>query len=477
MPAFTTSPAALLPLWFGFRAPVSRRAYLLSGLFLLVIKFLGDSWLLLQAGGSPWTPLEYLSPFGAHRLNSFPAVSLGWFAAWSLPFVWIGASMTARRARDAGLSPLVAILFFLPTVNFVLMLVLACAPSAPASGPTAGTQGKDTAATGPFETRETFGPVAETLPGVGMGAVAGGVILAAAFLTLESPYSLGLFVGAPFTMGLVTAFLVNRKQIRSAMSTQALSQLTLITGAGALLLFGIEGLICLAMAYPLAAFLAFLGSLLGRAVARPRRLATSHLVVIVALSPLITALDHAAPSPPSREIVTAVEIDAPPQTVWPHVIAFSELPPPNALAFRLGIAYPMRARIEGEGVGAVRYCEFSTGPFVEPITRWEEPHRLSFDVTSQPPTMQEWSPWNIEPAHLTESLHSERGEFRLIALPGGKTRLEGSTWYRHELFPQAYWNLWSDELIHGIHRRVLSHIAERAEAEPEFGSKVQAVAR
>jgi len=38
--------------------------------------------------------------------------------------------------------------------------------------------------------------------------------------------------------------------------------------------------------------------------------------------------------------------------------------------FRLGFASPQYARIEGTGVGAIRYCVFSTGPFVEPITAW-----------------------------------------------------------------------------------------------------------
>ena len=45
----------------------------------------------------------------------------------------------------------------------------------------------------------------------------------------------------------------------------------------------------------------------------------------------------------------------------------------------------MKARIEGEGVGAIRYCSFSTGDFVEPITAWEKPHRLAFDVVKNPP--------------------------------------------------------------------------------------------
>ena len=54
-------------------------------------------------------------------------------------------------------------------------------------------------------------------------------------------------------------------------------------------------------------------------------------------------------------------------------MTFQELPEPTDWLFRVGIAYPMRARIQGTGVGAVRYCEFSTGAFIEPIEVWKEP--------------------------------------------------------------------------------------------------------
>lgn len=154
----------------------------------------------------------------------------------------------------------------------------------------------------------------------------------------------------------------------------------------------------------------------------------------------------------------------PPKTYGPHLARFSELPEPSQWAFRLGIAHPLRARIEGTGVGAVRYCEFSTGPFVEPITRWEAPTRLSFDVRSQPPPMTELSPYqSLHPPHLDGYFRSVRGEFRLVALPGGKTRLEGSTWYELDILPVRYWALWSDGLIHAIHGRVLDHIKTLAE--------------
>ena len=127
-------------------------------------------------------------------------------------------------------------------------------------------------------------------------------------------------------------------------------------------------------------------------------------------------------------------------------------------------SYPVRARIEGRGVGAIRRCEFSTGPFVEPITVWDEPRRLAFDVLSQPEPMRELSPYrDLHPPHLDGFFRSRRGQFLLTRLPGGGTRLEGTTWYEQRLWPASYWQIWSDWLVHTIHRRVLLHIKSEAE--------------
>jgi hypothetical protein len=145
-------------------------------------------------------------------------------------------------------------------------------------------------------------------------------------------------------------------------------------------------------------------------------------------------------------------------------VSFPELPPPAGI-FALGIACPLRARIMGSGVGAVRLCEFTTGAFVEPITVWQPGRRLAFDVIAQPPAMRELSVWpEVKSPHLEGYLESRRGEFRLVALPGGRTRLEGSTWYGLDIHPEVYWALWADGFIHAIHMRVLRHIATLAES-------------
>lgn len=170
--------------------------------------------------------------------------------------------------------------------------------------------------------------------------------------------------------------------------------------------------------------------------------------------------------PPLLRVASVVEINAPVEKVWKNVVEFSELPPPREFIFRLGIAYPIRAEIVGRGPGAVRKCVFSTGPFVEPIQVWDEPRLLQFTVTSNPQPMQEWTPYpEIHPRHLNGFLLSERGQFLLKPLPGNRTLLEGTTWYKHSMWPAAYWQVWSDQIIHAIHGRVLNHIKSQSETE------------
>ena len=230
-----------------------------------------------------------------------------------------------------------------------------------------------------------------------------------------------------------------------------------------LLALGLEGAICVVMAAPLTTPLGMLGSWLVYK-ANSAEAATGSIVMFLLL-PSASLTWDAKTVPPVFEVSSSIEIAAPPERVWKHVVTFSELPEPHEWYFRAGIAYPRRARIEGTGVGAVRYCEFSTGPFVEPIEVWDEPRLLRFAVTANPAPMNELSPYgHISPKHLHGYLVSKHGQFKLTPLPNGHTLLEGTTWYQHGLWPAEYWRWWSDAIIHRIHMRVLTHIRNLAEA-------------
>jgi hypothetical protein len=282
-------------------------------------------------------------------------------------------------------------------------------------------------------------------------------------------YGWGVFVALPFLVGFISVLLYCRnapERTWGACGKIAMGS-TLLVGTGAFIA-GFEGMVCLLMAAPLVFLLAWAGGVLAWSLQARfwrRRSSPALLLLLLLSTPLLMGAEAAVPRrAPVYEVRTAVEIAAPPETVWRNVVSFRQLPLPGDWLFHTGLAYPVRAEIQGAGVGAIRYCEFSTGAFVEPITVWDEPRLLAFRVTANPPALQELSPYGtIRPPHVEGFLVSKQGQFRLVALPGGRTRLEGTTWYQHGLYPAGYWRLWSDWIIHRIHLRVLEHVKELSE--------------
>ncbi len=302
----------------------------------------------------------------------------------------------------------------------------------------------------------------------GAALTAGVLGLPAGFVGLKA-LNILTFFALPFAVGYGAAALYRGPRRRSLPFLILLSQAAIGVTALGFLLLAWDGALCILMAAPLAvpstaagAAAAYAQQKRGAARATPPR----AFLASVAVLPLLIGVEaRLAPESPIHPVTTAIEIDAPPERVWRHVVAFSELPPPTEALFRAGIAYPIRAEIEGEGVGAIRRCVFSTGAFVEPIKVWDEPRLLKFSVTVNPSPMEEWTPYDrIRPPHLEGYLQAKEGQFVLEALPGGRTRLTGTTWYSHGLWPAAYWRLWSDVIIHKIHLRVLGHIQREAEA-------------
>jgi hypothetical protein len=391
---------------------------------------------------------------------------LAWtLAAWTLPFLWIATSMSVRRAIDAGWSPWIGFLVVLPVVNLFVALILALGKHHPPPPlpEDAFLEEEDVE-----EEEEATIPRAAVFSTV-LGTAVGIGMVAFSTLVLRS-YGSVLFVATPVGLGAVVGFVFNVGKPRSVGATLSVVWWSTFFAALALMAFALEGALCIVIIAPLVLVPSAFGAVIGRSIAlslQPERWRVERLrvsLVVLAL-PLLATAEAGRFTTASFEVRTSVEVDAPPEVVWEHVVSFSELPEPEGLLFRLGVAHPRRARIEGSGVGAVRRCEFSTGPFVEPITAWEPPTRLAFDVSAQPPPMHEWSPYrHLHPPHLDGYIRSRGGEFRLVRLPGGRTRLEGSTWYELDLFPQLYFRAWADAFIHRIHRQVLDHVKRLSEA-------------
>lgn len=169
--------------------------------------------------------------------------------------------------------------------------------------------------------------------------------------------------------------------------------------------------------------------------------------------------------PPPLTVQTSIEIDASPVTVWAHLVRFEPIGVPlDSWLFKAGVAYPISAELRGQGVGAIRVCEFSTGTFVETIRKWEVDRQLAFTVDEAPPPLREWTPYDsVHPPHLHGYFLPESADFRLVALGAHRTRLDGTSVYRNRMWPAGYWRLWSDAMVKHVHLRVFQHIKRLAE--------------
>jgi Polyketide cyclase / dehydrase and lipid transport len=300
---------------------------------------------------------------------------------------------------------------------------------------------------------------------IGGTALFGGAVFGLSLLGGTAAYGWALFVVLPFAMGFMAAWLHSFREPRGLEECQAVAGGASLVLALGVLLVAMEGLLCILMATPLWFIMTVVGAASGfEATCRKHRRRTQSSVFLffaLAGTPLLMEAEYLVrPAAPVFPVQTAVEIAAPPEEVWKHVVSFPKLPEPEEWIFRLGIAYPVGASIQH----GVRSCEFSTGTFEEPITDWDPPRLLRFDVSSNPPSMRELSFYkDVNPPHLHGYFISRKGQFKLEPLPGGHTRLEGTTWYAHHMGPATYWRLWSDWIIHKIHRRVLRHIKTLAE--------------
>ena len=244
---------------------------------------------------------------------------------WSLPFLWIGLGMTLRRAADAGLSPWFGILFFIPFINFIFMIILFLLPTSQRNlWQSQRSKGEKPKPSMFFSILFVF-PFSWAI-----------VILAWFMLAVESPrYNLTLFLATPFLMGMLQGYLLNYRNFQGLGRTMGISSLTTVMVGLILILAALDGVICILMALPLILPLSLLGSFFGVAIARYiQSHSLTPMFLFLALPPVSWLESKAVDYPYRNSVVSRMEINAPPQEVWPHVIHF----PGSATAERIPVS-------------------------------------------------------------------------------------------------------------------------------------------
>ncbi len=337
--------------WFGLSAPVDRRFYLLSGLGLMALRCIGDAVILFAVGGTKifnvMTPLMYIAPtFGMRgallqeiiEAQTPATVGAILMAVWALPFLWIGVSMSFRRSQDAGFTPWFGLSFFLPVLNLLVIATLCALPSRPLRAPLAS---KEEGAKSLLKSAT-----------VAIGYAAGfGVLVTLFSVFLLGDYGAALFVATPTVIGTIGGWRVNRPAYRGVGAAVTVGLVSCVLCGGLLIVFALEGVVCLAMVAPLALGLTLVGSLFGALFARGASSGGGVTAMAIVL-PIVGTTDAAfEPEPRVFEMTSEIVVDVSPEKVWPNVIGFSELPPPSdwLLKRELHARFALALRVRGSG--------------------------------------------------------------------------------------------------------------------------------
>jgi len=231
-----------------------------------------------------------------------------------------------------------------------------------------------------------------------------------------------------------------------------------------------EAGICAVMAAPFFYAGSALGSWISSLALRKLRSRSRSVVSCVAILPLVgLPLEPGIPAPAiERQVQTIIDINAPPETVWRSTVEIPEVRP-SELKWTfshniVGIPRPVDARLAGHGVGSVRHLRWTRGvTFEEVVTGWRQDRYLAWDFRFGPKSIPEAVEGHISVD--SDYLKLAGGDYRLDALPGGRTRLTLTTRYVIATPINAYCTWWGQIFLNDFHGTVLNVIRHRAEAE------------
>ncbi len=282
--------------------------------------------------------------------------------------------------------------------------------------------------------------------------------------------SLAFIFGMPLSLGFIAVWFGPYRSSRRGIELIVMPWLSSIACLFCALALVWEGIICVIIWLPLVLILSAIGGLLAglclKIFKSPRD--RNYCVVAVALLPFAVAPleQFRAAASETKTVPTQIKIYAPADVVWNQIRSvplISEREQHFSFAHLMGFPRPLEARLEGEGVGAVRYATFEHGVlFVETITEWQEPKRLSFSIRA-------------DTAHIPPTTFDEHviiggkyfdvlnGTYSIEDIGGGEVILHLSSEQRLSTRFNFYSHFWTEYLMADLQNYILKIIKRRCE--------------
>lgn len=254
------------------------------------------------------------------------------------------------------------------------------------------------------------------------------------------------FILLPFLMGIICAWYWRNLGLKTG-AYVGWSFLCVLIAIIASAVFLREGTICLLIVSPLIWGFTLTGAFIGRAMYRKKNNTLNSTVFGILL--LLFTADVLSDHDGSNMVSDTLIINAPVEKVWPYVVEYDPIKlQEDYWLFRIGMPSPVQSTVDGHEVGAGRKCIFSNGyVFEEKMTVYKPNEELTFEIIDQP-----------RDPEIMGHIDILRGQFILKDNGDGTTTLIGNSWYRLYVFPEWYFNLWSESITRNVHLRVMEHV-------------------
>jgi hypothetical protein len=257
-----------------------------------------------------------------------------------------------------------------------------------------------------------------------------------------------MFIVLPLATGMFIGCLSNsfRAAVASVLISISVCFLLLLLG-------GLEGVVCILMAFPLFFVFAVVGVLISAGIswlAKRRFDSRSNLLIL----PLIGVFsvfgagkieDRLATEERLETITTSHVVLAKPEQVWERILGIDEVSGKKPLLLRIGLPVPTSCSMEGNGIGAKRVCHFETGVIEEEVTNWEPGRRLDLRIVRSTLPGRHW-------------LRFESATYEMEPISPTETRLIRTTTISSKLRPGWYWRYLEAVGVQAEHRYVFDSL-------------------
>lgn len=246
------------------------------------------------------------------------------------------------------------------------------------------------------------------------------------------PLFLGFSIGTLFKKGLQILYLT----------------IGIIVGSLALIMFGIEGFVCVLMLLPLFMFTVWLGYYISKRL--KLKIDKDSKTIMVTFLPLIVLLGAGQIEkivdlkPQKIEIVSSKLLDYSPEILFDEVKSMKKLDAEKSFLMKLGLPTPIKCELRADTIGALRHCIFSNGEIIAQLTKYEKGEILEMNVVDYTLTGRHWFKFIDAKYTFEENM--------------GMTKITRTSSYSSILKPRWYWEPLEKYGIEKEHEFVLNSL-------------------